>query len=295
VSAPFAETLIRCSALSAYPDCPRRAAARLFRREIEAAGFKLRLLPRSVAAAIGVAVHRAAELTLREKAVSGLLPPASVATDIAHQSLGEAIHEGVQYDGPRGATHTAKEAEGQTLRMSTAYHRVIAPAVQPIVIEERLEAEIAPGLILSGQPDIVAREPEQVRDLKTSARSLGYHRGQIGAYSLLARTHGWNIARAAIDFVKRVRVGTMQPDPESITTDVGLAETAAINVMRHVEQDLATWRFGDPERGLRPGDPWSFLSNPSSMLCSERWCSAWGTDFCREHAPAGGYKADQDE
>jgi hypothetical protein len=54
-------TVIRCSALTAYPDCNRRGAARLFWREISSMGFRLRSTPRGIGAAIGSAVHRAAE------------------------------------------------------------------------------------------------------------------------------------------------------------------------------------------------------------------------------------------
>jgi hypothetical protein len=42
---------------------------------------------------------------------------------------------------------------------------------------------------------------------------------------------------------------------------------------------------GDPERRIRPGDPWAFQSNPNSVLCGERFCPAWGTDFCRDWMP----------
>jgi hypothetical protein len=32
-----------------------------------------------------------------------------------------------------------------------------------------------------------------------------------------------------------------------------------------------------------PGDPWAFAANPSSMLCSAKFCPAYGSDFCTEH------------
>jgi hypothetical protein len=79
-------TVIRCSALSGYPDCNRRGAARLFWHEIVAAGFRLRSTPRGVGAAVGTAVHRAAEYSLNEKAHTGELPPASAATDAARRA-----------------------------------------------------------------------------------------------------------------------------------------------------------------------------------------------------------------
>jgi PD-(D/E)XK nuclease superfamily len=280
-------TIIRCSSLSGWPDCPRRGAARLFRREIEAAGFRLRHTLRGIGAAIGTAVHRSAEIVLREKAHSGSLPPLSVATDCAVDTLGEEIGRGeIGWDGSRGATHNVRDAERQVVSMSSAYHRVVAPAVHPIMAEERLEAEVEPGLVLSGQPDLVAREPHAVRDLKTGVRAPASFAPQLGGYSLLARSHKLDIDTANIDFIARASANKPQPDPVTKEVMVAQAETAAVNILRHIAGDIATFRHGDTARRIRPGDPWAFQANPASVLCSPKWCPAFGTDFCREGDPA---------
>ena len=276
-------TVIRCSALTGYPDCNRRGAARLFWREIAAMGFRLRTTPRGIGAAIGSAVHRAAEVILREKAESGSLPPLTVAADCAAETLLESLRQGVAYD---QTTANQVAGEVQVVGMARAYHRHIAPAVEPIIVEERLEAEVLPGVILSGQPDVVAREPHRVRDLKTSTRSGGSHAPQIGGYSLLARSNGFDIAEAAVDSIRRVAIGKAQPDPESKPVAVGQAETAASNILRHIAADLDTFRNGDAVRRILPGDPWAFQANPQSILCSPKYCSAFGTEFCHEGDPA---------
>jgi hypothetical protein len=276
--------VIRCSSLSLYCDCPRRTAARLFRAEIEDAGFKLRRPPRGIGALIGTAVHKAAAEMLKEKAVTGILPSANVATDVARDSLVAELADGeIAYD---TTTPTRSLAVVQGAAMTRAYHRAVAPQVRPIIVEERLEAEIAPGLVLSGQPDVVAREPGAVRDLKTGARRPVGHAPQLGGYSLLSRSHGLDIETASIDFVQRVPPSKPQPDPVSKPVAVAQAETAATNIIRHMEGDLATFRAGDPVRRILPGDPWAFQANPSSILCSPKYCSAFGTEFCREGDPA---------
>jgi len=278
--------IIRASALSTYPDCNRRGAARLFWREIEAAGFRLRHTARSIGALIGTAVHRAAEVTLTEKATSGVLPPVSVATDCAVQSLGEQMRQGeIAFDGT-GPTYNRTDADHQTLGMIRIYHQIVAPEVRPLLIEQRLEAEAAPGLILSGQPDVVALEPGAIRDLKTGVRRSASHAPQLGAYSLLSRSLGLDIDEASIDFIQRVRPGRPQPDPISKPVPIAQAETAATNILRHIEADLRTFRQGDPERRILPGDPWAFQANPASILCSPKWCPAFGTQFCKEGDPA---------
>jgi hypothetical protein len=279
-------TIIRCTALTGWPDCPRRGAARLFGPEVEAAGYRLRHTIRGIGAAIGTAVHSGAAIVLGEKARSGKLPPESVATDAAQQTMRDQLMEGVTYEGTRGVTINRAQAERQVTGMTQTYHRVIAPQVEPLMSEQKLEAEIEPGLILSGHPDIICREPGAVRDLKTGARPGGTHTGQIGGYALLARSNHIDIEVAAVDFIQRVPIHKPQPDPVTKPVLVGLAESTAVNVIKHVCFALAMFRHGDPARRISPGDPAAFLANPSSMLCSPKYCPAFGTEFCHEGDPA---------
>lgn len=249
-------------------------------------GYRLRSTPRGIGAAIGTAIHRAAEITLREKAKSGSLPPSTVAADVAAVTLAEDLRQGeIAFDGPSGATHNRVEAEVQAVGMARAYHRVVAPQVEPLLVEERLEAEVAPGLVLSGQPDVVAREPERIRDLKSGARAGGSHTAQLGGYSLLARSNGIDIADAAVDFVRRVAVGKPQPDPVSSPVPIAPAELTAANVLAHIRRDLEVFREGDDATGTPPGRAEAFLANPNSILCSAKFCPAFGTEFCREGNP----------
>jgi hypothetical protein len=275
-------TIVRASSLSGYPDCPRRAAAKVFRADVEAAGYELRPLPGSVGAAVGTAVHAGAAMMLHEKAASGDLAPESAATDCAAEQVREtALAEGLNYD---RETATLNEAVTQAVRMTRAYRRVIAPGVEPVLVEERLEAQVSPSVVLSGQSDVIAREPGRVRDLKTG-KIRGNHKPQLGAYALLARSNGIDVdvKEVAEDFVRRVATARPQPEPQTFLHDLAAAETAAVSILRHIEGDITAFRNGDLARHLLPGDPWAFPANPNSKLCSEKWCPAWGTAFCREH------------
>jgi len=257
----------------------------MFRHEIEAAGFKLRQVPQDVGAAIGNAVHKAAEVTLAEKARTGALPPESVASNCAAQTVQEEVAAGVQFD-IKGITRNLNDAQAQSVKMARAYHRVIAPTIEPLMVEERLDAEIAPGVILSGKPDLVAREPKMLRDVKTSSRARpGSHAPQIGAYSLLIRSNGLDIDSASVDYVRRTAPDKPQPDPISAPVQIAPAETAAANIIRHIRHDLEIFRNGDRDHRILSGDAWAFAANPNSVLCSDRFCPAWGTDFCHEWIP----------
>ena len=124
----IAPTVIRCSALTGYPDCERRGAARLFWKEITAAGFKLRFTPRSIGALVGSAVHKGAAVELAEKAKDGKLPPVSVPIDAAGGELKEQLLGGdvVFEDGPRGVTRDRDDALRQTVSMVRSYHTGVA-------------------------------------------------------------------------------------------------------------------------------------------------------------------------
>lgn len=273
------ETKVRASALSGWPDCPRRGAAKLFKAEIITAGYTLRETPRGIGATIGTAVHSGAALTLTEKLRFGRLAPISVVTDCAVESYRENAAEGVLFD---KETANGNAAEKQIAGMVEAYQRVIAPEIEPVIVEERLEADTGFGLILTGQSDVLAREPGKLRDLKTGKRN-GIHTAQLGAYSLLSKSHGLNVQTACVDFVQRVGVTKPQPDPVTTPYNIAKCENAAINTLRHIAADIKVFREGAPELGILPGDAWAFAANPSSMLCSEKFCPAFGSTFCNEH------------
>lgn len=274
-----APLVVRASSLPGYQDCPRRTAARVFRREVEAAGYALGDTPLGIGAVIGTSVHRGASLSLEWKARTGNLPATSASTDAAIETLREQLQRGVTFD--KEADGTAA-AEKQVWRMTASYLAEVAPTVVPIIVETRLEVDTGLGFILSGQSDVIAREPGRVRDLKTG-KKRGNYKPQIGAYSLLARAHGMDIKETVEDFVQRVPLSRPQPFAITVPHDLAAAETAAVNVLRHMADDLRVFTEGSRARRVLPGDPWAFPANPSSMLCGAKYCPAHGTAFCREH------------
>lgn len=274
------DIFIRASSLSGHPDCGRRSAARVFSPIVRAMGYVLREMPSSIGASVGTGVHAGAALTLQHKAEHGTLGPADAAIDCAVDTLRAEISDGIIYDRETPEMNTA---ERQVIRMTECYRAQVAPQIQPLRIEEQLEAEVRPGLVLTGRADAIAREPGTIRDLKTGKR-MGNHNPQIGAYSMLARSTGIDINSAAIDHVQRTSIKKPQPDAVTLRLRVADAEIAAVRIINQMASELDAFMNGRPEQGLLPGDPWAFTANPQSMLCSAKWCPAHGTSFCREHA-----------
>jgi len=245
-------------------DCGRRAATKLFWREIHDAGFTLRPLNAGIGAATGTATHVAMAFMLREKMLTGELGNETEQDQRALASLSETIAPGVTYDSTSPNLDTAQK---QVLRQSKSYRLFIAPKLNPIAVEQRYEAQTS-GMMLSGQPDVAA---DGVHDLKTG--KLRPNHPQYGAYSLLLRTHGIETPRIVEDFVPRVSIQKPQPDPQEIIYDVAQCENVAMSLIRKLERDYKEF--------LETGDPNTFLANPASMLCSEKYCQAWGTNFCQ--------------
>lgn len=278
--------VIRCSSTTTYPGCPRRWAAHNLSREIRNAGYALRDTQNGIGAAVGISVHAAARAMNDENAATGKLPSASTATDIAVSTVKEEIARGVEYD--QTTTRTANEAEQQVARMALSYRWDIAPTINAIAIEARFEAQIpwsTQNIILSGQPDIVAREPGKIDDLKTGAR-MGWHLCQIGAYSLVVRANQIaEIEEGQITWIPRVSVKKPQPAPTTHRQSIAKAETVATNILRAIDDAVRVWREGDEARGVLPGDPAAFMANPTSQLCNPKYCrahSAGANGWCTE-------------
>lgn len=271
MSEPFMP-LVRASGLPSYADCGRRGAARMFREIIEDAGFELRRTTNTVGAAVGTGCHHAAAYTLGEMIAGHGLGNESEAEDRAVSQLAAEIEHGVRWD---DATRNADEGKRQVARMVRVYREAIAPTIEPVAVEERLNGIFDKALKVSGEPDCY--EAASIRDLKTGKIARANFL-QYGVYALLSRTHGRPVHRIGEDYLPRVSIKREQPPPERLSIDARVAEIEAERTLRRIAADLAEFR--------RSARPTAFPANPQSMLCSERYCPAWGTQFCRAHKGA---------
>lgn len=260
--------VIRASSLSSYPDCARRTAANSFPQAIENAGYTLRQTTSNVGASIGTATHEGVAYSLYYKQKEGVLGNDKDAHDTAIAKLEESFKEDHIFD---IATKNKDEAIYQTKSLLNSLRTNVLHNIKPTLIEKRLEAKIG-NIILSGQVD--SAEYDGINDWKTG-RVKRFHINQIGAYGLLARSHGRGANRGTEYFAQRVRSDKEQPPPIRTEYDMVVAENSALGVLKKIGNDLNDF--------LETGNRFAFIANPSSMLCSDKYCKAWGTDFCREH------------
>lgn len=271
---------IRPSSLTTAADCGRRWAAHSLADMVSAGGYVLAVQrPVHVGAAVGSGVHAGAAYTMTEKKTTGDLGAESEAIDRAEHEFMERGEYGLSWDATTSDLSTAKK---QLARMTRTYRRYVAPLLAPLLVEERLVADIGDGWQVSGQLDTLAGDPDNIiDDLKTGVfkRANGV---QYATYAMLFRAHGYLITGIVEDYIKRAPLAHEQPKPERIEIDLEPAIADAWELMEGLKQRTAEFqrRLADPS-GRSP--PHAFPANPASVLCGAKWCRAWGTSFCRAH------------
>lgn len=238
---------------------------------IQDAGFTLRETMPSVGAAVGTAVHAANSHMLVGKIETGELAPVADGVEIAIQAFRAEIAPGAEWD---ETTPNLQVAEFQIRRMVEAYVPV-ARTLRPALVETELRANIAPDWVLTGHVDLyedgAVPGPD---DTKTGALERPYQ-AQLGGYSLLLKSNGYPVQRVGTTFIPRARKTKPQPPAIRQAFDLETAERAAFATVQAIK--TAAEKFAET------GDPYAFSANPMSLMCSSRYCPAWGTKFCTLH------------
>lgn len=274
---------IRPSSLSTFNDCQRRAIAQSLPDLAEGAGYEVRRQPVAhVGAIVGSGVHAGISHALTQKQQTGRIGSDKDADECAiYEMRRRSEQEGCRWD---AITRNPNTAEKQVLRMGAQWRQDLAPQITPVLVEQRLEVEAAPGVILSGQLDALAQEQDAIRDTKTGSVQRS-HGAQYGAYSMLFRGHGHEVHHLYEDFIQRVDIRKPQPEVETSAIPITVAEQEAYATIQRMVATIEEFRrrlrgesFGPPEM--------AFAANPNSVLCSEKFCRAWGTNWCKAHKGA---------
>jgi hypothetical protein len=247
---------------------------------VEAAGYELQpKRPLHIGAAVGSGVHAAAAFMLTQKMQADNLGSEQEAVDRAIAEFDErASEEGLTFD---DVTVNVAAAQRQMQRMTHSYRTHLAPTLQPLLVEQRLVADVGDDTLLSGQGDVLTQGQDGgIHDIK-SGRARRANAAQYGAYRLIFQAHGFHVSSIVEDFVPRARLSIEQPPPQSTSIAIDAATEQAVAVIEDIKRSVAEF-----ERRLRDGDGAphaAFRANPASVLCSRQFCRAHGTRFCRAH------------
>ena len=181
----------------------------------------------------------------------------------------EEIAPGAIWD---ATTANRNAAQLQIRSLARAYYHGVAKHVDPLEVELYLEADAGDGFLLTGNIDLVTVQGS-VRDLKTGAVDRDYF-AQLGCYALLCRSQvdPYDVTGIGIDWIKRT--GHTKPQPPVIHKEYQLAacQRQAYDVVAAIKRDVNEFRAS--------GNPAAFVCNTMSMMCGDKYCPAWGTDFC---------------
>lgn len=259
---------LRASMLPGYSDCARRSAARQFKKSVSNKGYSLRETVASAGAQLGTSLHSAAAALLRHRELFTVIQESDVKNTFekSWEEFKANIRNGVEWD---ATTRTKYDAANQLIQMIDS----IVPFCQsanPSHIESALEAEVTPGVTLTGHIDLL-EHTAVLSDHKTGAR-MPSPWAQLGAYAMLCQANGIVVERVAMLYVPRVRAD-YQPDPIHLDLDADEAKRAAWSSLNEITRHYAEFE--------RTGDIWAFPANPMSMMCTPKYCPAYNTDACR--------------
>ena len=263
----LADFTVRASSLSSYADCPRRWLARQHATLAEEAGYRLRKIGRHIGAATGQATHQGALSGLRRRIATGSFDGEEM-EDIAIRTLRDETTEEVIWD---DRSPNLSVAERQVVRQIAVCRDQIVPVIDAEFVEPSWKGKHSSGLILSGHPDCVSYT--KIGDIKTGLESN--NGAQYGGYVLLSRVADELVQIEEIEesFVPRVKLTEPVLDVVPIAYDLEGCADLADRTLNKIANNL---------RDFYKDGPAVFLANTSSMLCSDKFCPAWGTRFCPE-------------
>ena len=220
------------------------------------------------AAAIGIATHKSAEEDLNNKlSFCNLLPDESIA-DYAADSFEliwdtEDIELTKEEKEDRFGVHD--RAKDQVIQLAELHHKDLAPTIDPLQIEERLELQVeGVPLTLVGYADVIETD-NTIRDLKTRGKTPKATDAQddIGLqfYSLIQDVKGYRPKELALD----VLVKTKQPKRVTVTSPAQKDHDATLGRIERAAQIIQSGAYMPAE--------------PTHWKCSEKFCEFF--DDCR--------------
>ncbi len=263
---------IRSSSLTGYNDCARKTIFSVA-RDIISDDLKKQKIPgeykSSIGALVGTGTHAAADHQLSVKKITGTHEGTlKDSQEIGVNNLDTALQEDeVLWD---NTTTSRNDAQNQLLTMSKSYYLEVAPNISPLLCEEQFYAKINNNYELSGKIDLLTTDGV-LRDLKTGVKMRSHHE-QIGGYSILCKSNKKMVNSACVDFLPRVKKDKIYSGAENKIYNLELAENIAKNTIKCIIRDIEMFK--------KTGLPDHISANPNSMLCSEKYCNCFNSNFC---------------
>jgi len=269
---------IRCSSLPSVSDCCRMAVANSQRDIITEAGFSLSERRTGIYSLIGTAVHKGNEKILREKILTGILPQYQFSLDSAMSEFSDKLKdsEDIIFD---DTTVNQSHAEKQIKTLTAAYYRDIAPKIKfpdGCNPDDHLEVSLTAtidGCEVTGHPDVISES--SILDTKSGKTIRPYH-AQLGMYAnILMSMRNWKPKFLITNYLPRVMVDKPYPGTKTDGYDVDFSMNESWYLTKQLIRDIKNFQ--------QCGNPAVFTANPNTSLCNPKYCTAYGTKFCKYH------------
>ncbi len=225
------------------------------------------IIPPGIAARRGSAIHKAAQTNHEQKLHTNEDLDVSDLQDAARDHyLKQIKEEGVFIPKEQVSEKSKLLANGldATVRLAKLYREALAPAIHPLLVEEKLTLEAGLELPLQGTIDVLTEE-HWLPDLKTAEKSKCHgeadHSLQLTFYAGLVAYH---LGKWPEWVSLEILVNNKEPKLQSLATTRGPDDWA--NLLLRVHLLLAQMRAG-----LFPP------CDPNAWVCSPSWCGYFWT------------------
>lgn len=210
------------------------------------------VLPPRAAMTKGKSVHRGIEYNMTQKIGTQQDLKLNDVLDFTAASF-EEFAEDTEWE----QSDDIGKTKDESISLVTLYHENIAPTIQPMMVEEKVEVDVN-GIKLLGYIDLIDNNG-YIHDTKTASRSPSQNEAdknlQLSAYALAYRElMGMPEKGVKLDYLvqtKKPKVVTL----EACRTEQDIKRFSGIlqSIAKCIENEI-------------------FYPNPTNMMCNERWC-----------------------
>lgn len=235
------------------------------------AGYQLRTIPNGIGSLVGTGAHKTAEAAIASvTSCRAVNRSAAVEAGIAEMRIEASKSDGIVFDATTDSINTGEKQIQILGNAFCSFAEAPGSVVKKIArCETTRTAEVFPGMRLSGRVDCETVDDNGI-DWKFGIDRQ--HFGQVGGYSLLRKAYQLPTGYWQVVSFPRPKIGKPFAGHHTTTYDIETAETVAYSILQRVYETVKKFR--------ESGDCWDVAANPSSTLCGEKYCPAWGTNFC---------------
>jgi CRISPR/Cas system-associated exonuclease Cas4 (RecB family) len=212
-------------------------------------------------AVVGRSAHAAEETNMKQKLVSHSDLPLADMHGMAVEEFEKTVNSGTEEIMWENAAEPG-QAKDRTVFGVTSHHTLVAPKIQPLMVEHEINLVLPWGTPITGRVDLIDQDTA-IRDTKhVSYRPRPgeeWYQSQPGLYGWMYKAQTGEIPKFRLDYVVLGRKDVLRPKPDVVSVETKMSDQRI---------KLALDRVQQTEKLIRSG------AAPANA--SERTCSGCG-------------------